>query len=177
MPDDVDGVARVHTEAGRDAYATFLPPEVLSSPERLGRRVQLWTEVLARLGDRNDDGSVEGLWVAVDTDAPTDVVGFIHTDRSHDPDAGPDTGEITTFYVATGRQGEGIGERLLQRAVDHLHSCGCEDLRLWTLEGNTRAQAYYAERGWSPDGATRPVPSDYEATEIRLRTTRTALGT
>lgn len=174
-PDDAEGVAQVHTTAGRDAYRQFLPADALDSPDRLERRIALWTEVLGRLGDQLDGESVEGLWVAVDTDVPDEVVGFIHTDRSHDADAGAGSAEITTFYVATGRQGNGIGERLIHRAVDHLLWCGCDDLRLWTLAPNTRAQAYYAKRGWTPDGTSRPAPTEYVSTEVRLRLDRATI--
>jgi len=174
-PDDTEGVAQVHTTAGRDAYEHFLPIDALTSPDRLDRRVQLWTEVLGRLGEQVEGASVEGLWVAVETEAPEAVLGFIHTDRSHDPDAGEGSAEITTFYVATDHQGEGLGQRLIHRAVDHLLGCGCDDLRLWTLAGNTKAQAFYATRGWRSDGASRPAATEYDATEVRLRSDRAAL--
>ena len=173
QPADVEGIAQVHAAAGRDAYRDFLPHDVLDSPDRLVSRRKLWTEVLERLGDQTEGGKVEVLWVAVDTDAPDEIIGFIHTDACTDDDAADDSAVITTFYVATDRQGERIGERLIQRAVDKLLSSGHEDIRLWTLEGNERAQRWYTKRGWTLDGATRPVPADdYDATEVRLRMDR-----
>jgi hypothetical protein len=51
------------------------------------------------------------LWVAVHTDGPHEVLGVIHADRSDDPDATDASGVITTFYVATDRQGQRLGER------------------------------------------------------------------
>lgn len=172
---DVEGIARVHADTGRDAYGDFLPVEALLTPERLARRLDLWREVIDRLGDQTVT-SVEGVWVAVDTDAPHDVLGFIHAGRSSDPDAEETSGEIISIYVTTDRQGQGLGDRLLRVAIDHLAAQGCDDWRLWTLEGNERAHAFYGKRAWTPDGATRPVPiDDYEATEVRFRTDRPAL--
>lgn len=176
QPADIEGLAQVHASAGRDAYRSFLPAEVLDAVARLESRRRLWTEVLDRLGDQTSATGPEGLWVAVDTDEPSEVLGFIHTDASTDDDGTDESGVITTFYVATDRQGGRLGERLIQRATDHLLGCGRDDLRLWTLEGNTRAQAFYAKRGWTLDGANRPVPApDYEATEVRMRTDRATL--
>jgi GNAT superfamily N-acetyltransferase len=170
LPADAEGIAQVHAATGLDAYRGFLPIEALDHPERLQRRIDHWREVLDRLGDQTDD-SVEAMWVAADTDDPDTIVGFIHVCPSGDEDAGDEAGEITTFYVSTARQGERIGERLLHRSIDHLLGSGCTDLRLWTLEGNEKAQRYYANRGWTADGATRPVPTDeYEAKEVRFRT-------
>lgn len=165
----------MHTSAGRDAYRRFLPAAALDSPDRLQRRRQLWTEVVARLGDQTDGEPVEGLWVAVDTDAPDEVLGFVHTDYSHDADAEPGSAEITALSVATDRQGDGLGQRLLHRAVDHLFGCGCDDLRLWTLAENTDAQAFYTRRGWRPDGASRPAPTEYDSSEVRMRLDHAAI--
>jgi acyl-CoA thioesterase-2 len=175
-PADVEGIAQVHASSGRDAYRDFLPHDVLDSPDRLASRRKLWSEVLDRLRDQTEGGKVEGLWVAIDTDAPDEVLGFIHTDRCTDVDAAEDSAVITTFYVTTDRQGEHLGQRLMHRAEDHLLATGHDDLRLWTLQGNERAQQWYAKRGWQLDGATRPVPADdYEAIEVRLRIDRATI--
>jgi acyl-CoA thioesterase-2 len=176
QPTDVDGIARVHTESGDQAYRQIVPAELLDAPGRIERRKELWEAIMDRLADQGSGGDLEAVWVAVDTTDPTTVFGVLRVDRCHDDDASDLSGEIVTLYVDTERQGEGIGERLLQRGVDHLLACGCNDLRLWTFEENERAQAFYAARGWTRDGATRIEPS-YATPEVRFRTDPEAVQT
>ena len=70
------------------------------------------------------------IWVAEDDGV---LVGFCAARR----------GWIDHFYVVHERQGEGIGQALLQRTLK-----GRSHVRLWTLQRNTRSRAFYRRQGF-----------------------------
>ena len=65
------------------------------------------------------------------------VKGFLHYSGD----------EVRRLYVEPVLQGRGIGAALLDYAVRELHV-----KRLWALEKNERAIAFYARHGFSPNG-------------------------
>jgi ribosomal protein S18 acetylase RimI-like enzyme len=70
------------------------------------------------------------VWVAVEAGR---IVGFIATRR----------GWIDHFYVAHERQGRGIGQALIARAMK-----GRSHVRLWTFQVNARSRAFYRAQGF-----------------------------
>lgn len=80
------------------------------------------------------------------------VKGFLH----HGGD------EVRRLYVEPVLQGQGIGAALLDYAIRELHVT-----RLWALEKNTRAIAFYARHGFFPNGE-RKLEEDTEEYLIRL---------
>ena len=69
------------------------------------------------------------------------VKGFIHLNGD----------EVRRLYVEPVLQGRGIGAALLEYAIHEKHVT-----RLWTLEKNERAIAFYARHGFSPNGERKP---------------------
>ena len=55
--------------------------------------------------------------------------------------------EVRRLYVEPVLQGQGIGAALLEYAIRELHVT-----RLWALEKNERAIAFYARHGFRPNG-------------------------
>ena len=55
--------------------------------------------------------------------------------------------EVRRLYVEPVLQGQGIGAALLEYAIRELHVS-----RLWALEKNERAIAFYARHGFRPNG-------------------------
>ena len=55
--------------------------------------------------------------------------------------------EVRRLYVEPALQGQGIGAALLEYAIRELHVS-----RLWALEKNERAIAFYARHGFRPNG-------------------------
>jgi GNAT superfamily N-acetyltransferase len=66
-------------------------------------------------------------------------------------------GQLNALYVLPDEWGSGVGSRLHDAAVAKLGELGPE-ARLWVLEANTRARAFYERRGWRLDGRERVVP-------------------
>ena len=68
------------------------------------------------------------------------VKGFLHFGGN----------EVRRLYVEPVLQGQGIGAALLEYAIRELHVT-----RLWALEKNTRAIAFYRRYGFLPTGEHR----------------------
>ena len=65
--------------------------------------------------------------------------------------ANPQTGYVWALFVIAGRQGRGYGTALLDAAVARLREAGHRQAYLTTGEG-TRAEGFYASRGWRAMG-------------------------
>lgn len=86
-------------------------------------------------------------WVADDEGS---LVAYAHAGpcKLPHPDLRPGEGELFQLYVGRERQGDGLGGRLLDRALDHLSRCLPGRVWLGVWSGNVRAQAVYARRGF-----------------------------
>lgn len=77
---------------------------------------------------------------------------------------------LSRLYVLPGRQGEGLGSRLLAWAEAHAAEGGARTLELWCLDVNQAAQDFYRARGYVPDGGTGVYRRDgLQLTNLRLR--------
>jgi len=63
-------------------------------------------------------------------------------------------GWIGVFCVHPDRQGQGVGRRLLSRAVEHLEAVGCGLIGLETMPGSTYNVGFYARSGFRPTHTT-----------------------
>lgn len=135
-PGDAPGCAAVHVRGWQTTYAALAPGVLDLRPEdRLAR----WQELLD--GDEADT-------VRVLEDAER-VVGLVRAVPGHC--------RLALLYLDAGRQGQGWGRRLHDAGLDLLRAAQCRHAELWTLEGNTGARAFYAARGWTPDGRRRDL--------------------
>jgi GNAT superfamily N-acetyltransferase len=98
-----------------------------------------------------------------------EVVGYVGCGSSRDADAGPRTGEVRTFFVAPASWRRGVGRELMAAALADLRTRGYEDATLWTFAANQRANAFYANQGFVPDGAERTEEAWAEIRELRYR--------
>jgi GNAT superfamily N-acetyltransferase len=81
-----------------------------------------------------------GGWVAKEEGR---IVAFSMADRRD--------GQIFALFTLPGHEGRGHGTALLQAAVDWLRGHGCDEAWLSTDPG-TKADRFYARRGWSRGG-------------------------
>jgi GNAT superfamily N-acetyltransferase len=72
-------------------------------------------------------------------------------------------GWVEQLYVATNRQGEGIGRRLLDLAKER--SAG--DLQLWTFQVNTRARRFYERNDFTIAEMTDGAANQEREPDIR----------
>ncbi|MCI8474051.1 MAG: GNAT family N-acetyltransferase [Oscillospiraceae bacterium] len=78
-------------------------------------------------------------------------------------------GEIASFYTHPEERGRGYGGLLFEEAVHRLHSMGFQDVFVFVLRENERAQKFYASHGFSWDGSCVeiPFPPDTVLTDLR----------
>jgi GNAT superfamily N-acetyltransferase len=143
-PADAMPVARVHVRAWQVAYRNLLPDDYLASLKPEDRA--------ARYTFGGTDPRQPMTTVAVD-DAGT-VRGFVTTCAARDADV-PGHGEVAAIHVDPDWWGRGLGKALLASARAHLCDAGFRRAILWVLVGNVRAERFYEQDGWSPDGTRR----------------------
>jgi GNAT superfamily N-acetyltransferase len=151
-------VARVHVRSWQAAYRNLLPNDYL---EQL----------------RPEDRAPRYDFVNVDPQKPQTIVaveaglvqGFATTAPSQDPDL-RDDGELCELYVNPERWGRRIGVALVSAARKRLVGLGFKEAHLWALVGNVRADRFYRNDQWVPDGVQR-TDSVWRLTvdEIRYR--------
>jgi GNAT superfamily N-acetyltransferase len=90
--------------------------------------------------------------VAVEGD---ELVGFTACGSSRDADAGRDTGEVRTLFVAAGRWGGGVGRKLMAAAFEDLSEGGYRKVTVWSFAANERANRFYEAQGFVRDGSVR----------------------
>jgi GNAT superfamily N-acetyltransferase len=97
------------------------------------------------------------------------LLGFTTCGESRDPDAGPEAGEIRTFFVAARRWRRGVGRALMKAALADLAERGYSEATVWSFAANVRANAFYEVHGFAPDGTERTEESWGHIEEIRYR--------
>jgi ribosomal protein S18 acetylase RimI-like enzyme len=144
-PADAEALARVHVRAWRETYAGLLPAGYLAA---MNARVHArrWRLQLARARSGEAVLAAEG---------PGGLVGYcagaVPTGQESEEEA-----EIFTLYVLKAAQHLGLGRRLFAATARVLAAQGATSLRLWVLNGNRAAAAFYARNG-GRKGETRPV--------------------
>jgi ribosomal protein S18 acetylase RimI-like enzyme len=148
---DTDAIAALHAASWRRVYRGAFTDEFLDG-DLGGERRAHWS---VRLAD--PDPALRTV-VADDGGA---LAGFAHTVLGLDPKWGA---LLDNLHVAAGRQGSGIGTRLLgETAAAVLDHDPASRLHLWVLEQNVEAQAFYEARGGQRRERTSfPSPSGTE---------------
>jgi ribosomal protein S18 acetylase RimI-like enzyme len=95
--------------------------------------------------------------------------GFTACGTSRDPDAGPEVGEIWSFFVAEDRWRRGVGRALMAAALEELRERGYEQATVWSFDTNERANAFYEAHGFARDGAERTEEAWARILEVRYR--------
>ena len=74
---------------------------------------------------------------------------------------------LEQLFILPAAQGSGVGSALHDAVLDRERAAGRQTCRLWVLEANTRARAFYERRGWRPDGETRLLDEPPHPTALR----------
>jgi lincosamide nucleotidyltransferase A/C/D/E len=144
---DAMAIAEVHVRSVLSAYAAIFPPH-LPRPDRL----ELWDSWSTRL-------TAPHTWTGLLTvgGAVGGVVNMRPWPANHVAiGLGARTAQINAFYVHPMLWGRRFGETLFNQALARAHA-DHDDVRLWVLAGNTRAQRYYEQLGWRRDGVVQEV--------------------
>ena len=148
--EDAQGIAQVHVQGWKEAYAHLVPAESLARLSVEQRELR-WRELLR--------GASATIWVAVDGGR---IVGFARSAPSREAD-GPRDLELPEIYVLASHYGTGAGQKLIEAAF------GDRPAYLWVADDNPRARAFYSRNGFQPDGTTKIGPvAGTEILEARL---------
>ncbi|HTQ10284.1 MAG TPA: GNAT family N-acetyltransferase [Fimbriimonadaceae bacterium] len=135
---DERGIARVHVDAWRDAYAGILPVETLDAQRHRGfsyeKREEMWAKILA---------GEHGTFVAVENGK---VLGFASGGANRAEDV-PCDGELTAIYVHPTAHRRGLGTALLKAVARDLVSRGFASMAVWFFQDNENARAFYRAHG------------------------------
>jgi GNAT superfamily N-acetyltransferase len=156
-PEDASGIARVQVATWRATYAGILPADELAAldVEANAERWAGWIEDAA-----------EGTLIELAQQDRT-VVGFACGTVARDADVDSAvTGELAALYVDPDHQRRGVGGTLHDRQLDAFRKRGLRRAILWVLAANETGVAFYRQRGWAFDEATR---ASMGAEERRMR--------
>lgn len=151
--DDAHRLGEIHVFGWRYAYRGIVPDRELFVDRNVGRSVEMWTQRLQ--GECGtlvfDDGLVKG---------------FVIQGAARDDDAAG-CHEVMAIYVEPPFVREGVGSRLLAAAEERAAAEGRRLMKIWVLEANPRARAFYERNGYRPDGTSKVIPEWNGALELR----------
>jgi ribosomal protein S18 acetylase RimI-like enzyme len=127
-PDDLEAVLLVIARADAAAGDAAPPPGAEGDRERV-------IELLAAGDDHNQVAETEGR-----------VVGYANL---HERGG---TGHLSYLFVDPDWQGQGIGRRLMERALDEARRRGYRQATLATAVQNAAARRFYERTGWKDTG-------------------------
>jgi len=143
--DDADEVAGVHVRSWQAAYRGLIDQAVLDGLS-VEQRAESWRGFVAAPLPTG-----LGILVAVRDDR---VVGWTSFGSGRDPD-GLSDGEVYGIYADPTAWSTGAGHALLEAAEQRIAAAGHDRAYLWVLDGNDRADIFYARHGWEEDGAIK----------------------
>ncbi|HKZ10971.1 MAG TPA: GNAT family N-acetyltransferase [Rhodanobacteraceae bacterium] len=98
-----------------------------------------------------DAPPADHFFVAEETGAGRERVGFLHLQVQRDFFSGARTCHISDLAVAAGQDGRGIGRALLAHAETWARRNRCKGLTLSVFPANTRARDLYERAGFTTD--------------------------
>jgi GNAT superfamily N-acetyltransferase len=175
-PEDVEQIATIHVRSWQAAYRGLLPQEYLDRLDPADR-LPRWRHRVA-----DTDRTAAGVLVAV-TDGQICGAAWFGPARDTDADSAQ-VGELIGIYLLADAWGKGVGRSLMITVLERLAAAGYSQATLWVLESNVRARRFYAQAGWSEDGAVKQDDRlGFPMIEVRYRRrlsredTRPATGT
>ena len=137
IPDDAEGIAKVHVKSWQEAYVGLLPQATLDR-QSVPARMRWWSGQLQET--RNDR------WTFVAIDPTAGVVGFVG--GTHPPRAmfGP-AFKIPVLYVLPSHLRRGLGRGLRHALGTAMAQFGPGDVALWSLASNIPARKFYEAVG------------------------------
>lgn len=163
--EDAERIAEIHVLGWQGGYRGLMPQiylDALDPSERLPYRLRSLQEA---------DWSRGGCFVVADDEG--ELAGFADVGRSRDDDAESDgVGEVSAIYLVPNAWGQGLGRELMVAGLGHLARLGYQQVTLWVLDTNVRAQRFYEAAGFRPDGAVKIDDSrGFALQELRYRRT------
>jgi GNAT superfamily N-acetyltransferase len=153
VPDDIPGIAVVHSQGWRTTYTGLLPQEHIER-RTVENRAELWRAAF--------DASDADIFVACE--AKGRIVGFISGGPPHEPVAGYDA-ELHVFYLLQAVQRRGIGTRLLQTLARALWDRGFRAMSVLVL-GSNPSRVFYERSGAAFVEERRTIRQGFEYHDV-----------
>lgn len=160
-PGDAEAIAACKVEAWRAAYRGLMPAELLDGldPRALA---ETWRARLASPAARQE------IWLL---ELDGEGCGFCSVGpvRDDDLDSGV-VGEVQGINLEPSHWGRGLGRKLLLHAFGVLRRLSFEEVSLWCMEGNRRAERFYGAAGLHAEGpAVSKLVGGHELPHVRWR--------
>ena len=154
---DARGIAEVHVRSWQAAYRGQIPAAVLAALS-VDARAKWWEQTLGNPANR-----------VLVADAAARIVAFVNFGPLRDDDADRDSvAEVYAIYCIAEFWDRGIGRGLMEAALASLRVLNYAAVKVWVLDTNRRAIAFYRKLGFSADGAEKVEQrEDYRIRELR----------
>jgi L-amino acid N-acyltransferase YncA len=133
---DVPGIARVHVDTWRTAYAGIVPADYLAGLS-YDERERRWHRIFGEPGEN---------FVYVAEAEPGQIAGFASGGPNRDG-APAYEGQLHAIYVLQAYEGRGVGRSLLLAVAARLVRLGMHSMTLWVFAGNHKARRFYEGLG------------------------------
>ncbi|WP_119300068.1 GNAT family N-acetyltransferase [Dongia deserti] len=137
IPDDAEGIAKVHVKGWQEAYVGQLPQHVLDR-QSVPTRLRMWAGLL-----KDPPGS---RWTFVAIDPAAGIVGFVGGVRARPVMFGP-AFKVPVLYVLQSHLRRGLGRKLMHALGDAMARHGAGEVALWSLASNGSARSFYERIG------------------------------
>ncbi|MBD3363526.1 GNAT family N-acetyltransferase [Candidatus Dojkabacteria bacterium] len=155
---DYKEIAKIHVETWQFAYNRIMPQEFLLNLSKKKRRKK-WKEIIYK--------EEKGTQTFV-AEKDKKVVGFCFVGYCRDQDCNSETGEIWSIYVDQNHMNQGIGTKLMKRAVVFLKKEGYQRAILWVLKDNLKTSVWYEKLGWMIEGKQKIFKkANFQLKEVR----------
>ena len=145
----------MHVRSWQAAYQGQVPDSVLDALS-VDDRAEWWNA----LGDRDQPGPRGG---------GGRVVAFANFGPVRDRDVDRNSvGEVYAIYAMAEFWDRGVGRKLMEAAVASLRDLNFGAVKVWVMDTNSRAIAFYRKLGFSADGAEKVEQREgYQLREVR----------
>lgn len=143
---DAEAVAGIHVRSWQAAYRGLIDQAFLDTL-LITDRAERWRGIFT-----DPHPLTLGTLVAVRGET---IVGWVSFGASRDEAETDTDGEIYGIYADPTSWSTGVGAALLTMAEQRMTDAGHTRAHLWVLDGNDRADAFYARHGWTADGMTK----------------------
>jgi GNAT superfamily N-acetyltransferase len=137
IPEDAEGIAKVHVKGWQEAYVGQLPQHVLDR-QSIPTRMRMWTGLLQE--------PPTSRWTFVAIDPANGIVGFVGGVRAK-PAAYGAAFKIPVLYVLQSHLRLGLGRKLMHALGTAMRQQGGGEIALWSLASNRGARAFYERIG------------------------------
>ena len=155
---DIKQQAQVHAAAFCRAYRGILPDSFLAH-FTVEKREAFFSKEFEKYKDTYTIKDGEKL-------AGFSTIGSCRDDEFT---PGQKVGEVWGIYIHPDYQGKGYGSKLFGYVVTELKKRGYQTVKLWVLDANRQARAFYEKKGFFPDGADKELDFKEEGKVLEVR--------